>query len=304
MYTIEKHKKEYLEYELKDLNYDSSIKIIPELGGIVSSFNIKGEELIYFNSERLLAGDLTMAGGNPVLFPISGTLTNGSYKIDGQQYNIQGHGFAREMPWEVIETKEGNYGSIALELRYNEHTLEVYPFKFHLIFTYVLDGNSLYINQEYINEGEKDMPFYSGFHPYFMVGDKKQLKFNIDADKYVDCSDEYADYYKSEVKKYTGKIDFDLPVDFVFPLNEKATMSYSMEDLDKEYKMLIEAAEEFKFLVLWTIQGENFVCVEPWMTAPDAFNIKKGLCVVKPGGSINTWVKYEGQLLMGLESCK
>ena len=298
MYIIEKHKKEYIEYEIKDLKYGSSFKIIPELGGILSSFNIKGEELIYFDSKKLLSGDYTMAGGNPVLFPISGELSNDCYTVNGLQYNIAKHGFAREMPWQAVETEEGEKGQITLELRYNEDTLKVYPFKFHIFFKYMLEGNSLYINQEYINEGEQDMPFYTGFHPYFICGDKKQLKFDIDADKYVDCTDIHTDYHRSEVKKYTGIIDFDSPIDFGFPLNEKQSMNYSMEDPVKGRKILVEGSTEYKLMVMWTMQGKNFICIEPWMTAPDALNTGKGLCVVKPGGRVKAGVKFERQLAM------
>jgi len=292
VYTIKKHKKEYYEYEISDLIYGSCIRIIPELGGILSGFKIKGQELICFNPEKLLAKDFAAAGGNAILFPVAGKLTNDSYKLEEQKYDMQKHGFAREMPWQVTEIVDGEHGRITLELMYNEETLKVYPFKFHLKFTYVLDGNSLHINQEYINEGEGNMPFYSGFHPFFIVGDKKKLKFNISADKYVDYTGINASNIKSEAKDYNGGIDFDKPVDFVFPLKES---QYSMEDSAKGRKILIETSDEFKFMVMWTPIGKNFVCIEPWIAAPDALNTGKELCIAKPGESVKTWVRYEGQ---------
>ncbi len=290
MFTIKKKDKGFSVYELHDTDNNSFISVIPELGGMVSEFRIDGEDVLYFDKELYASEFANMeVGGNPFLFPITGRLTNGSYIANGSEYFMEKHGFAHKMPWQVRDIKEGNEGKIIIELKQNEESLKSYPFKFRVALTYILKGNSLYIYQEYMNEGEEEMPFYSGFHPFFKVRDKKDLRFDIYAEKYVDCTDGYADYYRSRIKEYNGAIDFGLPIDYIFPLKKKEINEFSIQEQGK--KLTVEMSEEYEFLVMWTLKGKDFICVEPWMSAPDAFNTGKGIIKLRPGDSKQAWVK-------------
>lgn len=40
---------------------------------------------------------------SPVLFPIVGSVWEGKYIVDGKQYSLGQHGFARDMDFELIE---------------------------------------------------------------------------------------------------------------------------------------------------------------------------------------------------------
>lgn len=188
MFTVNEYKNKYTGYEIRDHEYGSYIRVVPEIGGIVTDFNMDGE------------------------------------------------------------------------------------------------GNELYIYQEYINNSEDEMPFYAGFHPYFTVGGKKALKFNIDAGVYQDYDNEC-------IKTYKGEIDFDYPVDFVFTLNNPGENGYVMVDPGKGRKITIETDEYFKYMVMWTMEGKDFVCLEPWMAPPDAMNTGTDLCKLAPGKALKTRVK-------------
>ena len=50
---------------------------------------------------------------SPVLFPIVGNLRNNTYRWQNKTYTLPRHGFARELPFQLIE-KSKNYGSILL----------------------------------------------------------------------------------------------------------------------------------------------------------------------------------------------
>jgi galactose mutarotase-like enzyme len=40
---------------------------------------------------------------------------------------------------------------------------------------------------------------------------------------------------------------------------------------------------EFRLLVVWTLKGKDFVCVEPWTAAAGALATGEGLLHVAPG---------------------
>ena len=43
---------------------------------------------------------------SPVLFPIVGSVWNGRFRIDGKEYAMGQHGFARDMTFSVVEKEE------------------------------------------------------------------------------------------------------------------------------------------------------------------------------------------------------
>lgn len=285
MFSIKINKGKFTEYELRDNAANSYIKVIPELGGIITDFNINGEDIFYIDRQVLETSDFPSAGGNPFMFPVCGRLTDGHYSVNGNNYTMPLHGFARTSQWRLKDTKEGDIGEIALELSWDDETMDVYPFKFKVVLRYVLEGSALTIHQEYFNEDDVQMPFYTGFHPYFAVGGKERLVFDINSDKYID-------YNEGCIKEYKGEINFNAPVDFVFSLNDRKGSAYSMEDPEKGRKLLIETTEEFKYMVMWTLEGSSFICVEPWIAAPDAMNTEEDLYRLAPGKSLMTWVRY------------
>lgn len=287
MFTIDNNIGKHEEYELRDNKSNSYIKVIPSLGGMLTAFNVNGEDIFYLDHAMLETPDFPSAGGNPVLFPVCGRLTDGQYEVSGQKYCMPLHGFARTSSWEV---KAGTGGEINIVLEQSEESLKVYPFKFRVEIKFTLEGSTLTLHQKYTNKSNEDMPFYAGFHPYFTVGDKNKLSFEINADS-------YAAYNPYRIVEYKGKIDFNNPVDFVFSLKDKDGSRYVMKDPDKKRKLIIETSKEFKYMVMWTLQGKDFVCIEPWMAAPDAMNTYKDLCILKPGESIATYVSYRVETL-------
>ena len=122
----------------------------------------------------------------PGLFPIVGSLKDGKYTVDGQEYPMSQHGFARDMDFKLMKQADGK--TILFRLDYDEDTLKQYPFKFALEIAYRLDGSRLITTWRVINQDDKDMPFQIGGHPAFMCPtsnrDKQSDYFlNFDTDK-------------------------------------------------------------------------------------------------------------------------
>ena len=121
-------------------------------------------------TEYLWQGDPAYWGRrSPVLFPIVGSVWEKRYRVDGVEYELGQHGFARDMEFELVSETE-------TEVRYRlvstEETLKKYPYQFVLEIAYRLHGNSLDVIWEVTNpETDKDLHFQIGAHPAFIYPD-------------------------------------------------------------------------------------------------------------------------------------
>ena len=77
-------------------------------------------------------------GGIPVLFPIAGRLADDKYQVDGVTYTMKQHGFARGLPWAIVDQATDGGARLGLALTPNHVTRPQYPFDFRLAITYVL----------------------------------------------------------------------------------------------------------------------------------------------------------------------
>jgi galactose mutarotase-like enzyme len=277
MYTVSSEQKQYNTYTLSDDSTGSQIEVVPERGGIVTSWKINGQEVFYLDIERFTHPDLSVRGGNPILFPLCGNLPDNTYNVDGKDYQIKQHGFARELPWTATAQNNDGAASVTVELVSNAETKAVYPFDFHLAFTYSLQGNTLEIRQEYKNLSVTPMPFSSGFHPYFLCGDKNQIVANIP-------SSSYQDNRTKENFTFDGKFDFDQDeIDAVFgKLSDRST---SIIDNSRNLKIAIDYDDFYTYLVFWTVKGKDFYCLEPWSATRNSLNTKEFLTVLAPNSS-------------------
>lgn len=268
--TVEDQK--YQVYELRDPDTNSWVKVAPERGGIIFSYGVEGEELFYLNEETFYTEGKNVRGGNPILFPISGQLTNGSYEWEGKTYTMSNHGFARDSGWEVVASDTKNRASITLRLSSNEQTKISYPFDFEVLYTYSLENGRLTIHQDYHNRGDQQMPIYAGFHPYFKTNEK-HLSYETDATRYYDYND-------GEVKEFNGRIDLeDLKESVVFLDAHRPSVSFPIPKLKKRIKL--SYGEAFKYVVLWTEKDKEFICVEPWMAKNDELNRGEELVMIQ-----------------------
>ena len=81
--------------------------------------------------EYLWQGDESIwYGQSPILFPIVGRLIEDKYTLNGKEYTMPKHGFARKTQWTLLE-KEAD--SLSFILSESEETLKIYPFEFDLI---------------------------------------------------------------------------------------------------------------------------------------------------------------------------
>lgn len=281
MYEVICYRDKFDIYELKDNNTNSWLKVCPERGGIIIAYGVNGKEMLYLDLDTFYDEKANIRGGIPILFPICGQLTSGSYEHRGRSYTMKNHGVARISKWTVINKEDRDQASLTIKLESNEETRKIYPFDFELIFTYILKDGKLQILQQYKNNSNEEMPIYAGFHPYFYTKNKN-IKYITDATKYYDLND-------NTMKDYTGALDISfMKESAVFTDAKERSISFQVEDLNSTINM--QFGEEFKYIVLWSVENKDFVCVEPWMAMTNSFNTKQDIYYVESGNEFNTYL--------------
>lgn len=207
-------------------------------------------------------GDKKYWGGrNPILFPQVSSTSNKINLINGKEYPMGNHGFARNSEFEFV-SKTSN--SLVLLLKDNEETFKQYPFSFKLYVTYKLKEDSVLINYEIKNTGSDDMPFGFGLHPAFNC--RKDF-----IDSYIIFDDNIKLVLNEDLfKKY--------PTYFVNPTPKKAALFTNNHHLSLEFV-------DFKYLAVWS-PFAPFVCIEPWMSEKPsddvAFEKRKDIITLIP----------------------
>ncbi|NCS77573.1 MAG: aldose epimerase [Microcystis aeruginosa K13-07] len=276
-FTITQKQNQYLTYCLKDEEADAYLEVVPARGGIITRWQICGEDILYLDRERFKEPNLSVRGGVPILFPICGNLPDNTYQHQGRNYTLKQHGFARDLPWQVSKQSTETAASLTLELNSNPSTRQVYPFDFQLIFTYQLQGNSLKIHQKVINLSPEKMPFSIGFHPYFQVTDKTRLSFDIP-------SSQYLDQRSKTLHSYSGHFDFNLEeIDAAFPQITRHQSSFS--DSYHQRQIILGYDDLYTTIVFWTLKDKNYICLEPWSAPRNALNTGEHLTYLEPQSS-------------------
>ena len=126
-------------------------------------------------TEYLWQGDPAYWGRrSPVLFPIVGSVWEKRYRVEGVEYELGQHGFARDMEFKLVSASETE---VRYRLESNDETLSKYPYTFVLEIAYRLHGNALDVIWEVTNpDSSKDLHFQIGAHPAFIYPDYDQQK--------------------------------------------------------------------------------------------------------------------------------
>ena len=275
--------RQYKTYILSDVQTQSELEIVPERGGMITKWRVNNKEILYLDQERFIIPDLSVRGGVPILFPICGNLPDNTYTIEGKKYTLKQHGFARDLPWEVISQSEENGVSLTLGLKSNDLTKEAYPFECEVSFTYLLQRNTLKIIQNYHNQSDRVMPFSTGLHPYFGIKDKNLLRFDIPSEEFID---------QKTGAKYPFQGKFDLSwdeIDVIFP--ELTGNTAKIKDLSQNLEISLKYDQTYTKIVFWTVKGKDFYCIEPWTAGRNALNTKEKLLYLQPKTSLETQVE-------------
>lgn len=148
--------------------------VAPQLGGQLVGLTYRDAdgviELLYRGMD--FCAQEGWGGKAPMLWPATGRNSNPAaprglgWWWNGQDYPMPIHGFARDLPWQVVSH---DAGVVVLELRQSEQTRANYPFDFVVRVEFRLENASLLISHqiEAAPENVAAMPFSIGNHITF-----------------------------------------------------------------------------------------------------------------------------------------
>ncbi|MBQ3842130.1 MAG: aldose 1-epimerase family protein [Ruminiclostridium sp.] len=276
------------------LTSGSASAVILEKGAELRSLDLSGKEIMW------RADPAFWGKSSPLLFPMIGNLRGGKTVIDGKEYEITKHGFARD---NVFEAKQISDSEAQFTFVSNENTKKSFPFDFRLTLKYNLCADKLVMLYTVENTGSSVMPFCIGAHPAFACP-------NEDGAQFTDYKlvFEKNETVKSPVMNLVTRMWGDN--DRIERLDNSNTfaLEYSLFDNDCVYFDTISSKSVslvcgksghgiklnwsgFETLGVWTPDHKNapFVCIEPWCGCDDydtdngVFADKRGIQSAAPG---------------------
>ena len=247
---------------------DAVAEIVPERGAIVTRLRLANDEVLFLDPATLADPARNVRGGIPVLFPIAGKPVP----------PLQQHGFARNLPWETVASEAAR---AELRLRSSPETLALFPHPFELTLVATLAEKSLRLDFTVHNPGEQPLPLHFGLHPYFRVVDKKAAWIETDATVAHDN--------RSGADGSLQRLDFDVDeLDLaLLDHDESGTVLHRGEGP----LLKLRWSEALRTLVLWTVRGREYLCVEPWTAPGLALQSGDGLLQVAPGTATALWLE-------------
>lgn len=242
-------------YSIENETYRVSVRSV---GAELCSFYDKKA-----NHEYIWEGNAAYwTGTSPLLFPIVGRLRDDIYHLNGREYTLAKHGFAKKMEF-TLETKTDD--EMVFLLRDTEETRVSYPFAFELRVRYAFVENGFVMEFSVKNVNDETMYFSLGAHPAFAIdlGDKVVLD-----------EAETLNAFKLDENFLRGKVTqpvFDHSRELVITpeLFEKDALIF--DGIQSKGASVIRAngknvhvAFDAPCLGIWAKPAAPYVCIEPW----------------------------------------
>lgn len=213
-------------------------------------------------------------GHAPLLFPIVGRLNGDILRVDGREYHMRQHGFARRMVWDLLSH---HANKVSFCLSDSPATRDQYPFPFRLTAQYTLAGNGLSILVRVGNPGDRALPFSFGFHPAFAWplpdgGNKSMHRIEFE-------EAEGPHILRLDANGLLGNIE-QTPlqagsIPLTAALFDAGAMIWDqLRSRSLSYRSTtgpwLEIRSDLPQLGIWQKPGANFICIEPWAGLADA----------------------------------
>lgn len=137
------------------LKNDKLAVSVSELGAEIKSISYNGEEYIWEGKKEIWGSSC------PLLFPICGGLKDDKYILDGKEYFLPKHGYARNKMFDVESSDDTK--AVFLH-KSDQETKACFPFEYELRVIYTLTDASVKVEYKVDNLDDKTMYFSIGSH--------------------------------------------------------------------------------------------------------------------------------------------
>lgn len=254
-----------------------------DLTAVIDEHGAELRSVRYCGNEYLWQADPTYWDGqSPLLFPYVGRFTDGKYTLNGEEYELPIHGFAKDSDFEVAERGEHR---ITFVLRSGETTLKVYPCRFELTVTYEIEGPALNVTYEVTNTDEDMIWFGIGGHPALQVPLEEGLAF--EDYRLVFSRPHHPDrvihtkqcFVSGRDEAYPLENGTDLPLHHDLFDNDAIVLRNAADTVtlksDRGSRSVTMHYPKLPYLGIWHMPKTDapYVCIEPWSSLPSRQDI-------------------------------
>ncbi|MGN0667135.1 MAG: aldose 1-epimerase family protein [Huintestinicola sp.] len=208
----------------------------------------------------------------PVLFPFVCNTNSKKYTVNGTEYALSNHGFARDS---VFAEAGKTDSSVCLRLLSDEKTKAKYPYDFALDVKYSVEGDTVTCTFTAENTGSEDMYLFVGGHPGFLC------PFTADKDSTFEDYDVVYEKPETIIQELDGgnvtvldntdrvQVTRELFRNDVFLKDKPASSSVSLVSR-KSGRSVTVGYDNSGCIAVWSPYDDrgHFVCLEPWASTP------------------------------------
>lgn len=250
---------------------DYRLLLEPERGGSILAFEWRGEALL-----RPACGPTILDVACFPLVPFSNRIAFGRFQANGREVQLRPnfpgsdhphtlHGFGWLASWTV---EHSDVNSVTLGHHYLEGE---WPWPYYAEQQFELTEEGLTIGLQIINHGQSLMPAGLGLHPYF-PRDCNTVYYGLHHGEWRndgDCLPQDLDLKERAIDWWDGRNVEERRVDTVYT-NRQGILSVAWPS--RNLSLVIQPGDALPHTVVYTPEGQNFICVEPVSHATNALN--------------------------------
>jgi galactose mutarotase-like enzyme len=247
-------------------------------GAEVQSLRLEGREYLWQGAPAF------WGRRSPILFPMVGKVYGNVFRVDGREYPMGQHGFARDSEFEKVGERYVLDGC----------PLEKYPYRFELRVRYSAVGRRFVAEWEVLNKDTRPMHFQIGAHPALLLPDYHE---EDPVHGYLQCFDVAGKMVMRPMLShgleggYLTELDAPRPMPVsadgllpitgetfaidTFMLEHGQVKSVTLLNKDKRPYLTV-GSDQTEAFGLWAPHkpGCPFVCLEPWCGITDLVGFK------------------------------
>jgi galactose mutarotase-like enzyme len=238
------------------------------------------------------------SGRAPLLFPIVGALSGDTLRLDGREFSMPKHGFARRSAFAPVHVAGAE---ARFRLTDSPDTRAVYPFGFVLEMSFRIEGMTLRMEASVFNPNAQALPFSFGFHPAFawpLPGgfpkqDHKLVFEKAESPTLRQLAPNSGELSPNSVPTPANSRELWLSEDLfrsdalIWDVFEGKALTYGVDGgttLDLHFP-------DTTSMGVWQVPGGRYICIEPWQGHADPqgftgdFREKPGVVLLDPGAT-------------------
>ncbi|MBQ8568432.1 MAG: aldose 1-epimerase family protein [Oscillospiraceae bacterium] len=207
----------------------------------------------------------------PVLFPFVCSTDSKKYTVNGTEYSMSNHGFARDSEFQLAELTENK---VSFKLVSDDDTRKLYPYDFEFTVSYQLWGGKVTCTFSALNTGDKVMHCFIGGHPAFncpMAEGESFDDYYVKYEKSETVIQELPDGRKITVADNTDTVNItrELFANDVFMKDSPESSEISLIGR-KSGRGIRVCYDNGGCIAVWSPATDkaSFVCLEPWSSVP------------------------------------